>query len=76
VRAWKYLEPGEHGGSVEHTVTEAEILTTFYPWWVGRMQRVGKLLMATPQNCIEDWCVVHWAEEVVVASSPQAPEKG
>lgn len=48
----------------EYIVTEEKILITYYPYWVGRMLKVGKLLMATTENCIDDWCVVNWAWEV------------
>jgi hypothetical protein len=28
------------------------------------MKEIGKEAEATRENCIEDWCVIHWATEV------------
>jgi hypothetical protein len=50
--------------AVEVVVTEEEILATYYPWWQGQMRRVGREALISPENCIEDWVVAHWAEEV------------
>lgn len=43
------------------TMTEREILRTFYEYWRGEMVKAGKLDEITPENCIQDWVVVNWA---------------
>ncbi len=63
--AWQYNEPREQDfANVIVTVTEAEILREYYPFWCGQMHRVGKILMATEERCIEDWATIHWAWRV------------
>lgn len=44
-----------------HLVTEEEILSTYYPWWAEQMRKVGKAHLISPESCIDDWVVVHWA---------------
>lgn len=58
---WQYTEPGDDGKAVTKVVTDAEIMATFYPWWCSQMEKVGKAHFISPQTCIEDWVVVHWA---------------
>ncbi len=43
------------------TMTEREILRQYYEYWRAGMVRIGKLDDITPENCIQDWVVVHWA---------------
>jgi hypothetical protein len=62
--SWRHVEPGPDLEPVYITMTEDEILDTFWDYWVSQMQRVGKLPMVTEANCIEDYVVVHWAEKV------------
>lgn len=45
-------------------VTENQILADYYPWWCEEMRKAGKADKISPQNCIDDFCVVHWAWEV------------
>ena len=59
MRVFKYQDPDG-----VHTVTEDELKTTFFPYWKERMERVGKAEEATFENCIDDFVVAHWAEEV------------
>lgn len=64
-RLFRYNEPGGVGHSdVEVTLTEQEILDTYFPFWSEQMKRVDKEDAISYENCIEDFCVVHWAWEV------------
>jgi hypothetical protein len=49
----------------EHTLTEFEILLTFYPWWAAQMRKAGKPESdITEEFCLGDWIIVHWAWQV------------
>lgn len=54
---WKYLDQD----GVVLLYTEEEILDEYYEFWSKGMLKVGKLPMAIPATCIEDWVTVHWA---------------
>lgn len=60
-RRWAYIEPGLHGEVVTVTMSEADILATYFPWWAAQMTRVGKASLISAQACIDDWVVVNWA---------------
>lgn len=59
MRVFKYQDP-----SGTYEITEEEIKTQYFPYWKERMEKVGKGEQATFENCIDDFIVVHWAEEV------------
>ena len=67
-RVWRYIEPrypqAEDWEPVGICQSEQQILTDFYSYWAHSMKRAGKSHMISRQNCIEDYVVVHWAEEV------------
>jgi len=44
------------------TLSEKDILDYYWDWWSGKMKEVGKQELISEERCIEDWCVVHWAE--------------
>jgi hypothetical protein len=62
MRVYCYDEP-----SVDQVqeITEGEILKEFWPWWYQKMvDKYGEgHELITEQNCIEDWCTIHWAWE-------------
>lgn len=62
MKYWSYVEPAAPGLHVIVTLSEADILATYYPYWRGLMRRAGKAALISEANCIEDWVVVHWAE--------------
>lgn len=47
-----------------HELTDEQILAEYYDYWQGQIRRVGREHLISPENCIEDFCAVHWAEEV------------
>lgn len=65
-RTWVYLEqpPIDGDETIKVSITDEDILDTYWDYWVGEMLRVHKLPMITPQSCIEDFVVVNWAWEV------------
>lgn len=44
--------------------TKSDILKEYYECWCDNMRKVGKESMISEDACIEDWVVVHWAEEI------------
>ena len=57
----------ETGGYVV-TLSEKEILDQYWDWWYGKMcEKFGREHVDenySPVDCIDDWCIVHWAWEV------------
>jgi len=51
--------------SIVRTLSEKEIILEYWDYWYDRMcKKFGKELVDknyTYQDCIDDWCVVHWA---------------
>ena len=45
------------------TLSEQDILNHYWDHWCEQMQSRGHdPEVMTFENCIDDWCVVHWAE--------------
>ena len=64
MRYWSYSEPDM---DVSVTLSENEILTSYFPIWYGLMAKAGKDVPADPKiterMCIDDWITIHWAYE-------------
>jgi hypothetical protein len=56
--------PGEFGQDVVETWSEEQILNSYYLYWTGKMIQNVDNPDLDPMNCIEDWCITHWAMEV------------
>jgi hypothetical protein len=56
---YKYEDPDG-----EVVLSRDAILDLYYPWWSRRMLEIGKLLMITEQNCIEDWVISNYAVRI------------
>ena len=60
-----YPDKTESGQEYTHweTLSDQDILDQYWSYWYVRMieknQPIEKL---TSEQCIEDWCVIHWAE--------------
>lgn len=72
MRYWCYNEPvwDEYGEAVDNvvvTVSDQEIIDTYYPWWYSKMvEKFGKEKVDstyTKEDCIDDWVIVNWAWE-------------
>ncbi len=72
MRTWRWVEPGENNEPVYQTMTDADILREYFPYWKQQMERVCLQDLISEQNCIDDFVVVHWAEQV----APTPPESG
>lgn len=68
-RYFRIVEPiDESMEPIEKVVSEQEILVTYWKYWKGRMEEYAKKhtprAEITRDNCIEDWCIIHWANEI------------
>ncbi len=65
-RVFRYVEPDFDNPTRALTIerTEAQILAEYYPFWCAEMRRVGKGDQINEADCINDWIVIHWADEV------------
>lgn len=73
MKYWSYNEydpdsplADETGGYVV-TLSEEEVLKDYWPYWYKKMcEKFGKEHVDTnysQQDCVDDWCIVHWAWE-------------
>lgn len=54
------LDNDEDGTEI---LTEEEILAYYWEYWSGRMREIkSDETLITKENCLVDWCIVHWAE--------------
>ena len=68
MKYWTIVEPGNDGVSpVYTTLSDQDILKEYWNYWYGKMcEKFGKEHVDAnycPQDCIDDWIVVHWAWE-------------
>ena len=71
MRYWTIAEPKDpekDDFSPEYfTYSDEEILKEYWDYWYGRMcDKFGKDHVDanySPQDCIDDWVIVHWATE-------------
>lgn len=72
VKRYRYFEQGDNGEPVAVVKTEREIIETYYPWWRLRMKSKGfPACVITKEKCVEEYVVVHWAEEVQEAKETE-----
>lgn len=61
--------PDENDINVTETLSEDQIIALYWDYWYNNMcQALGKDVVDseyTKQDCIQDWCIIHWAVEVV-----------
>lgn len=48
----------------DHYITEVQIIEQYFPYWSKMMEKAGRKPLINYQNCIEDFCVIHWAVQV------------
>jgi len=58
-RVFRYQDQGG-----VHVITWGEIIEQYYPFWCAGMCSIGKQNQVSEQNCVDDFVVVHWAEEI------------
>lgn len=55
--------PGKYGQNVVETWSTEQIIESYYGYWTGMMESVGKEDQISEEKAIEDWIVVNWAVE-------------
>ena len=63
MKYWTIAFPGEYGQHVVETWSEDQIMESYYMYWCGKMIQNVPNPDLSRENCIYDWCVVHWAVE-------------
>lgn len=64
-RVFVYVEQTDKFGAWRYaSVSEREILTTYWPYWAQRMRDMGRADLISHENCIADFVTVHWAWEL------------
>ena len=48
----------------QHFWTEKRIIAEYFTYWSDQMKRIGKEDQICHENCIEDWVIVNWAQEL------------
>ena len=67
MRYWTIVHPDKHP-TLDfdivrwETLSEKEILDSYWNYWYGKMVERGLTDSATEDNCLFDWCIIHWAE--------------
>jgi hypothetical protein len=60
---WTIVFPGDCGQHVQETWSEDQIIKSYYTYWSTKMIQNVKNAVLSRENCIHDWCVIHWAVE-------------
>ena len=66
-KIFEYNEPGPNWEPKTVRLRGEDILSFYYDWWSEQMDKkygIGRDRTHDINNCIEDFCVVHWAWEV------------
>ena len=63
MKYYSYVEPdpNEDWTAIKTILSEQEILSQYWDYWTGQMKEAGKVDLINQQNCIDDFCTVHWA---------------
>ena len=62
-RYWTIVFPGDCGQHVQETWNEDQIIKSYFTHWVGNMIQSGHGDEVSRERCIDDWIVVHWAQQ-------------
>lgn len=64
MKYWTIVFPGEEGQHVQETWSEEQIIkSAWYRNWVMMMVQADKAHLMDNKTAINDWIVVHWAQE-------------
>ena len=64
MKYWTISFPGEYGQHVVETWSEEQIFKSArYRNWVSKMVQNDKAHLMLEKTAIDDWVVVHWAQE-------------
>lgn len=66
MRYWTIVYPDQNtlGEDYVHweTLSEDDILNHYWDYWCERMYEVDLDNLISKEKCIEDWCIVYWAQ--------------
>lgn len=74
MKTYRYVELGTEEEPYFITMSEQEIIDTYWSYWLAAMMRAfpdGSELI-TRENCIDDYVAVHWATEITNGNEPKA----
>jgi hypothetical protein len=62
-RVYYYNEPDGEFSNVVIRMTYQDVLNEYWDFWLDKMiQKYGEgHKLITEENCVQDWCVTHWA---------------
>ena len=63
MKYWTIVYPGEYGQHIKETFSEDQIILSYFEYWRDKMKSVSKEDLISIENCIRDWCIIHWAVE-------------
>jgi hypothetical protein len=64
MNTYKYIDFGEEDFE-EFEITDDGIISKYWEYWSTRMKEKGfPDSDITKENCIDDFCVVHWAYKI------------
>ena len=76
MKFWTIVYPvDEHLNYKIDAYSEEDIITEYWTYWWGRMIEIGKVDLITKENCIDDWVVVNWANEITEEEYNNIKEK-
>jgi hypothetical protein len=61
VRYFSYIESEDEIEVTKIVYSEKEIIDEFWSYWCTEMRGNGYADLITVNNCIDDWCTIHWA---------------
>lgn len=63
MKYWTITFPGDFDQLVVETWSEDQIIQAYYNYWAQKMILNGYRDKVSRELCIDDWKVVHWAEQ-------------
>lgn len=61
MRYYSYIESEDEVNITKIVYSEREVLEEFWQTWATEMKGNGYAELISYQNCIDDWCAIHWA---------------
>jgi hypothetical protein len=59
-----WTEYGEEDNEIIRFATKQDILNSYYEFWKEKMVKVNKEHLINEENCIEDFCSIHYAQQI------------
>ena len=65
MRYFAWVEPDElFEERIRYKATSQDILNARYKEWSERLEKMGKSFDISKDRCLEDFCIVRWADEI------------